>query len=156
MHKSDMILYRAEDVELHPDLGFNPADLIFIALASGGDYSVSQRVSNHITRANLCCPLMPLRTASKAAAPRPHHRSHDHRLDVILCVSPRMAMNRSHYLTSRQAKLSGNITEDFPDQKVLRLYTHPAAHDTDLVGLSFSCADLQAGQLTALAAVTFQ
>jgi hypothetical protein len=67
-----------------------------------------------------------------------------------------LLMNRSHYLTSRQAKLSGNITEDFPDQKVLRLYTHPAAHDTDLVGLSFSCADLQAGQLTALAAVTFQ
>lgn len=38
---SDMLLYRAEDVESHPELGFTPADLIFIALMSGGDYSVS-------------------------------------------------------------------------------------------------------------------
>jgi holliday junction resolvase YEN1 len=36
-----MLLYRAEDVESHPELGFTPADLIFIALMSGGDYSVS-------------------------------------------------------------------------------------------------------------------
>ena len=67
-----------------------------------------------------------------------------------------LLMNCSHYLASHQVKLSGNITEDFPDQKVLCLYTHPAAHNTNLVRLSFSCADLQAGQLTALAAVTFQ
>jgi hypothetical protein len=67
-----------------------------------------------------------------------------------------LLVNCSHYLTSRQAKLPGNITEDFPDQKVLHLYTHPAAHNTDLVRLSFSCADLQAGQLTVLATVTFQ
>ena len=91
MHKSDMILYCAKDVESHPDFGFNTADLIFIALASSGDYSVSQRISNHITRANLYCPLMPPRMASKAAAPRLHHRSHDHHLDVIFYISPRMA-----------------------------------------------------------------
>jgi hypothetical protein len=67
-----------------------------------------------------------------------------------------LLMNRSHYLTSCQAKLSSNITEDFPDQKVLHLYTHLAAHNTDLVRLSFSYAALQAGQLTVLATVTFQ
>ena len=78
MHKSDIILYHAKDVQLHLDLGFNTADPIFIILASSSDYLVSQRVSNHIARANLCCPLMPLRTASKAAAPRLHHRLHDH------------------------------------------------------------------------------
>ena len=67
-----------------------------------------------------------------------------------------LLMNCSHYLTSCQAGLFGNITEDFPDKKVICLYTHLAAHNMDLVGLSFSCADLQAGQLTVVAAVTFQ
>lgn len=40
--RSDMLLYRADDVASHPLLGLTAADLIFIALTSGGDYSVSE------------------------------------------------------------------------------------------------------------------
>lgn len=39
--QTDLLFYRAEDVAAHPDLGFTTADLIFMALLSGGDYSVS-------------------------------------------------------------------------------------------------------------------
>lgn len=41
-NQSDAILYRAEDIESHSDLGFNLADFIFITLVAGGDYSVRQ------------------------------------------------------------------------------------------------------------------
>ncbi|KIM72705.1 hypothetical protein PILCRDRAFT_81659, partial [Piloderma croceum F 1598] len=41
-HQSDIILYHTEDIESNPDLGFNTADLIFIALMSSGGYSVCQ------------------------------------------------------------------------------------------------------------------
>jgi hypothetical protein len=47
-----------------------------------------------------------------------------------------LLINDSHRLTSRHPKLSGNIPDDFPDLKVLRLYTHPATHSGDLAGPS--------------------
>ena len=43
-HESDAILYKAEDIELHPQLGFTSADFVFIALICGGDYSVCPSV----------------------------------------------------------------------------------------------------------------
>jgi hypothetical protein len=40
-NQTDLLFYRAEDVAAHPDLGFTTDDFIFMALLSGGDYSVS-------------------------------------------------------------------------------------------------------------------
>jgi len=65
-----------------------------------------------------------------------------------------LLINHSRRLTSRHPKLSGNIPDDFPDLKVLRLFTHPATHSGDFAGPS--CTDIQAVQLTELAAVTFE
>src|SRR6202011_2490685 len=39
--QSDMLLYSANVIATHPDLGFLPNDFIFMVLLSGGDYSVS-------------------------------------------------------------------------------------------------------------------
>jgi hypothetical protein len=48
-HESDAILYKAEDIESHPQLGFTSADFAFIALICGGDYSVCVSDSGDLT-----------------------------------------------------------------------------------------------------------
>jgi hypothetical protein len=52
-----------------------------------------------------------------------------------------LLINHSHRLTLRHPNLSANIPDDFPDLKVLRLYTHPATHSGDLAGPS--CTDIR-------------
>jgi Holliday junction resolvase YEN1 len=42
--ESDAILYKAEDIESHPQLGFTSADFVFIALICGSAYSVCPSV----------------------------------------------------------------------------------------------------------------
>jgi hypothetical protein len=43
-----------------------------------------------------------------------------------------LLQNRSRNHSSRHAKLSGNIPDDFPDLRTLDLYINPTSHDSDL------------------------
>jgi hypothetical protein len=45
--QSDYLVYRSTTIASHPDVMFNTADLIVIALLAGGDYAVSKTHCEH-------------------------------------------------------------------------------------------------------------
>jgi hypothetical protein len=68
-HESNAILYKAEDIESHPQLGFTPADFAFITLICGGDYPVCSVSDSGDSTPDLTTTFL-FRKDSKASGPK--------------------------------------------------------------------------------------
>jgi holliday junction resolvase YEN1 len=173
-HRFDMLLYDRGHIESHLQLGLTPADLAFVALLSGGDYSVSWmlppgkqslisllqeglksfgvKISSQLARAGFGRRLIDGvrgRTADSCRLFLEGWRQ-DLRIELI--------RNTSGRLSCCHPALASNIPGHFPDLDILALYLHPSVHRHNLAAqppLTFS-SGLQPVALARLASSTFQ
>ncbi|KIM87276.1 hypothetical protein PILCRDRAFT_270457 [Piloderma croceum F 1598] len=176
--QTDLLLYHAEDVAAHPDLGFTAEDLIFVALLSGGDYSVSGfnmlecegAVSLNIyPKAGLQgCGVVVASELAKAGYGRrlidgirtlPSGVIGDFLDEWRQDLRTELLQNSSGHLGTRHASLARGIPDDFPAVDVLELYINPAIHPGDLdvdSCLSFSSGEPRAADFAQFSASHFQ
>jgi len=176
--QTDLLLYHAEDVAAHPDLGFTTEDLIFVALLSGGNYSVSGFnalecegavslniypkagiqgcgvvVASELAKAGYGCRLI------DGIRILPSGVIGDFLDEWRQDLRTELLQNSSGHLGTRHASLAKGIPDDFPAVDVLDLYINPAIHPGDLDAdscLSFSSGEPCAADFAQFSASHFQ
>ncbi|KAI0031029.1 PIN domain-like protein, partial [Vararia minispora EC-137] len=130
-------VYHADKLQTHPDIQLTRGGLVLIALLNGGDYhpegvpGCGPQIARGLARCGFGEQLL--------EAARKHSRDDERdmaQLQAFLsewrnAIRQELRTNSRGYLPRKQATLSQNFPEDFPDIEVLYLYTNPVTSATD-------------------------
>ncbi|KAG7097326.1 hypothetical protein E1B28_004685 [Marasmius oreades] len=129
LEKSKVVVYTLP----HPDLpNFEPADIIFIALCSGGDYdatgipSCGIKIASGLARAGFGKSLYQAATTMDKESQELRNFLRDWRIGI----AHELTTNSSGFLPMKKPSIAKKIPDTFPDIEVLFSYVSPVTSET--------------------------
>ncbi|KAH7911802.1 hypothetical protein BJ138DRAFT_870624 [Hygrophoropsis aurantiaca] len=125
------VIYRASDIQTHPDIQLTRGGAILIGLLSGGDYhqagvtGCGKLIAKGLARCGFGDSLL------TAAQTMPQNELPDFLASWREDVKKELRSNSMGHIGSKKPSLASKIPEDFPDIEILLSYTNPITSETE-------------------------